>query len=236
MSHIYSRYLKHQHIPLPDQLRKFVQLNGPCTGAEARHGVARNREAARFIIQDVNSHLNRMSSSGILVREKRKLCSFYTIDTRRFRFREKYRNKQIQNSEKAQKIAKREYKLLREQVKKLPADLRDDVVSEAYLRMLMGLYKGDLNVLIDESLYHVRKEYRGGWKEECTIDGALNDDGFTLLDVLGNESQEDGFVGMYIVERRVDMIQQLISDGYEEDQVSHLWNTSTTTWLKRGKQ
>lgn len=226
------KYTKHPSISFRDQLREFVRKNPGSSGAEVRKGIAKSPDAARYIVTDVSVALNDMSEKGILIRDRQKCASFYSINKRRFDRRGRFLEKKGWG-ETAKKAAQRNYELIRKGVKRMSADIRDDVLAEAYLRISDGIFNGSIEDLLEQSRFHVQKEYRGGWREDHTIDGALTETGFNLLDVLSDEDPNENFVELYRLERRVDTIQKMECNGWEGDQINHLWYTGGTTWFHR---
>lgn len=219
-------YTKRPKLGFSQQIRDFLLNVGSATAAEIRHGIARDKESARFMIGEVAAVSNRMAASGILSRERRANCSWYTIDKRRVKA-ERLR------SQKGTRLADSMLSTLTKLAQRVKPDIRNEVLSEMYVRVASGEYALEqFEALLKTCKKWVTKEERGGWREELSIETPLDDAGsFKLLDTIPNEDTE--FQKLFLLEERADLIIRMQREGYTAEQVDHLWCSAGTSWLHR---
>lgn len=219
-----SIYTKRPNLGLPQQIAEFLQKHGASTAAEIRFGVSKNKEAARFIVTEVNTSCHQMARRGVLSRERRRLNSYWSL----------VEEKQACGKPRTKGGARIAVSLapkFAELVRDVDPEIRSLVLSQMYIAACSGRYKRtQVAALRADAVKAVRKKIRGGWREWISLDAPLTEDGGTLMDVL---SDDDAYLPsrLWIVESRVDEIMRMLADGFTEQQIAPLWNTSVSSWM-----
>lgn len=212
-------------IAVNQQIRDFLVKHGASRANEISQGIGGDDYGKRMLVSVISGKCQAMAKSGILLREKRRLCSYWSINHDREDGHRKERRKE------GAYLAKLNAERMVQAVQIVAPEMRGEVLSELYHRMNTGRYKSsEIGKALEHAMKAVRKQIRGGWKEDMSIDGALTEDGFKLLDIAIDDDKS--FDELWAVERRVDQIREAIGNGYWFDQYQHLFDTSGTSWLR----
>lgn len=212
-----------------EQARGYLKRQGTATAQEICSAIAKNAKSARVIRPSLTAALHEMLRSGDLLSDGEGRDRLYSV--------EKRRHKGMRPSHAiAQSMARdpRVLDELRALAAQVHADIRAEALSEAYFRIAEGACRQQLADLMTDCVKWVRAESgAGGYKERASIDAALGDADVSLLDLIGDEDGEPLSGRLYIIEERVDTINEMLRDGYDSGQVAHLWNTAGTSWMRR---
>lgn len=219
-----SIYTKRPNLGLPQQIAEFIQKHGASTSLEIRLGISKSKEAARFIVTDVCVACSQMAKRGVLSRERRRLNSYWSL----VEDKKAYGKARPKGGARfAASLAPKFAELVRD----VDPEIRSLVLSQMYVAACSGRYKRtQVAALRADAVKAVRKKLRGGYREWVSLDAPLTEDGGTLMDVLSDEDAHIPSGRLWIVESRVDEIMRMLADGFTDQQIAPMWNTSVSSW------